>query len=117
MLRMQCNNDDEIKLATGSASKMRAVFLCAVLDDRLGSADRAGTGDAVGENRKRAKQGSCSKPSRLARETLAPMMRFFERRKAAYQAFVEKQAGRSGSSRADDEAFQKKKSCVPGFCR
>jgi hypothetical protein len=39
----------------------------------------------------------------------------FERRKAAYQAFVKTDGG-FGNDRADDEVFRKKKSCVPGFC-
>jgi hypothetical protein len=41
----------------------------------------------------------------------------FERRKAAYQAFVEKRTVDLGNDRADDGVFQKKKSCVPGFFR
>ena len=40
---------------------------------------------------------------------------FFERRKAAYLAFVEKRTGDLSASRVD-LVFQKKKSCVPGFC-
>jgi len=40
---------------------------------------------------------------------------FFERRKAAYLAFVDKQMGDLGSSRIY-AVFQKKKICVPGFC-
>lgn len=45
------------------------------------------------------------------------MIRFFERRKAAYQTFVEKQIARGpGNDRANAEVFRKKKSCVPGFC-
>jgi len=41
---------------------------------------------------------------------------FFERRKAAYLAFVDKQMGDLGANRVD-AVFQKKKSCRPGFCR
>jgi len=43
------------------------------------------------------------------------MMSFFERRRTANQAFVEKRMGDLGASRVY-AVFQKKKICVPGFC-
>jgi len=51
----------------------------------------------------------------VPRRAIEPMVRFFERTKAAYQAFVEKRMGDLGASRVY-AVFQKKKICVPGFC-
>ena len=55
---------------------------------------------------------ACYKRYRLngagpARETSEPMMRFFERRKAAYLAFVERQAGQLERRMGDGGVFRK----------
>ena len=53
----------------------------------------------------------------VLRRATDAMVRLFERRKAEYQAFVEKRRGDLGDDRAAEEVFRKKKSCVPGTCR
>ena len=44
------------------------------------------------------------------------MMRSFEGRKTAYQAFVEERVGGLREHSAGGGIFRKKKSRVPGFC-